>query len=86
MELILKLIAYTKLGGSQMLVLKIEDEDYIIINGNIKVKFMKYSGGFRVGIEAPKEVSIKRRAVYERDLDAAREAEDLQRTVNPQGK
>jgi sRNA-binding carbon storage regulator CsrA len=50
-----------------MLVLKIVEGDHIVINGNIKVKFEKYSSGFRVAIDAPKSVSIQRSAVFERE-------------------
>jgi carbon storage regulator CsrA len=50
-----------------MLVVKVDIDDYIVINNNIKVKVMKHGSDVRLAIDAPKEVPIQRSAVFERE-------------------
>ncbi|KUP05703.1 carbon storage regulator [Bacillus coahuilensis m2-6] len=50
-----------------MLVLGRRPEEYIVINDNIIVKVIKSEDGhLRLGIEAPREVSIVRGEIYEK--------------------
>jgi carbon storage regulator len=51
-----------------MLILKRKRNEEIIIGGNVVVKVLvvdRQSGAVRLGIEAPKEVPVHRREVYE---------------------
>lgn len=50
-----------------MLMLSIRDGDYILIGEDIKIKLVEGGTVSRVGIEAPKNIAIQRRAVYERE-------------------
>jgi carbon storage regulator len=52
-----------------MLLLSVKEGDYIMIGDDIKVKIVGGSNVSKLGIEAPKDVSIKRQAVYEREND-----------------
>lgn len=49
-----------------MLMLGRNPEEYIVINDNIIVKVIDKDGYLRLGIDAPKGVSIVRGEVYER--------------------
>lgn len=49
-----------------MLVLGRKPGEYIVIDDNIKVKVLKsLTGDLRLGVEAPKEMSIERGEVWE---------------------
>ncbi|MDR3310059.1 MAG: carbon storage regulator [Oscillospiraceae bacterium] len=50
-----------------MLLLSVREGDYIMIGGNIKVKIIGGSSVSKIGIEAPKDISVKRQSVYERE-------------------
>ncbi len=52
-----------------MLMLGVEEGDYIMIGDDIKVRVVKTGSVFRLGIEAPKELNILRKIV----LNLARE-------------
>jgi carbon storage regulator CsrA len=54
--------------GFEMLLLSVKEGDYIMIGDDIKVKIIGGSSVSKVGIEAPKDVLIRRQAVYERDV------------------
>ncbi|MDR1590142.1 MAG: carbon storage regulator [Oscillospiraceae bacterium] len=56
-----------------MLLLSVKEGDYIMIGDDIKVKIIGGSNVSKVGIEAPKDVAIRRQAVYERDVAATEE-------------
>jgi carbon storage regulator CsrA len=45
--------------------------DYIMLGEDIKVKIIGGSHISKIGIDAPKDVQIKRQAVYEREQSAA---------------
>lgn len=49
-----------------MLMLGRNPEEYVVINDNIIVKVIDNDGLLRLGIDAPKDVSIVRGEVYER--------------------
>ena len=49
-----------------MLVLSRKVEETIVIAGNITISFLRIKGqAIRVGIEAPKEIPVHRREVYD---------------------
>ena len=50
-----------------MLTLGRKPGEYIVINGNIVVTVDEEDGIFRVSVDAPREVSIVRGEVYEKD-------------------
>jgi carbon storage regulator CsrA len=52
-----------------MLLLSVKEGDYIMIGDDIKVKIIGGSSVSKIGIDAPKNVPIKRQAVYEREND-----------------
>ena len=53
-------------GGRTMLVLSRKKDESIIINDHITITVVEIRGDkVRLGIEAPKEVSVHRREVYE---------------------
>jgi len=59
-----------------MLVLSRKKNESIIINDNITVTVIEIRGDkVRLGIEAPKDVTVHRREVYEAIQNQAREAE-----------
>lgn len=50
-----------------MLVLTRRVGETIIIGGNVKIKVLGIQGGqTRIGVEAPKEVSVHREEIYDR--------------------
>jgi sRNA-binding carbon storage regulator CsrA len=51
-----------------MLVLKARTDDYILINGNIKIQFRRQGDSLDVLIDAPREVPIARGKTLEREL------------------
>jgi len=56
----------TNLGQTAMLVLSRKNNESIIINENIVVTVVQVRGDtVRLGIEAPKEVTVHRREVYD---------------------
>jgi carbon storage regulator len=56
----------TLLRGTTMLVLSRKKDESIIINDHIRVTIVEIRGDkVRLGIDAPKEVSVHRREVYE---------------------
>jgi carbon storage regulator len=62
----------TNLGQTAMLVLSRKKNESIIINDNIVVTIVEVRGDkVRLGIDAPKEVTVHRREVY----DAIKESE-----------
>jgi carbon storage regulator len=64
--------------GSPMLVLSRKKNESIIINDNITVTVVEIRGDkVRLGIDAPKEVSVHRREVYEAIQDQARRANQV---------
>jgi carbon storage regulator CsrA len=50
-----------------MLLLSVKEGDYIMLGEDIKVKIIGGSHISKLGIEAPKDIQIKRQAVYERE-------------------
>lgn len=63
-----------------MLVLSRKPGESIVIAGNIRVTVVEVRAGkVRIGVEAPKEVSVDRSEVYE----AKQEAHDTKPTGNP---
>ena len=50
-----------------MLTLGVKDGEYIVIGDNIVVQMTKIDNGIRLNIDAPKDVSIRRAAIYEKD-------------------
>jgi carbon storage regulator len=64
-----------------MLVLSRKKNESIVINDDIKIVVVEIRGDkVRLGVEAPKEVPVHRREVY----DAIKRAEELQ-TESPNG-
>ena len=64
--------------GPSMLVLSRKKNESIIINDNITVTVVEIRGDkVRLGIDAPKEVSVHRREVYEAIQDQARRANQV---------
>ena len=50
-----------------MLILTRKKNESIIIDGNIEIKIMELEDGkVRIGIEAPKEIEILRKEIYDR--------------------
>ena len=53
-----------------MLVLSRNKDESIIINDNIKIKIIDVRGGqVRIGIEAPKDISIHREEIFNRIVE-----------------
>ncbi|MDR1299613.1 MAG: carbon storage regulator [Oscillospiraceae bacterium] len=50
-----------------MLMLSVREGDYIMLGEDIKVKIIGGSRISKLGIDAPKDIQIKRQAVYERE-------------------
>jgi carbon storage regulator len=50
-----------------MLILTRKKDESIIIDGNIEIKIVEIEDGkVKIGIEAPKDIDIKRKELYER--------------------
>ncbi len=49
-----------------MLMISVKEEDYVMINDNIKIRVVRAGSVFKLGIEAPREVSITRGDVFEK--------------------
>ncbi|MCD6350708.1 MAG: carbon storage regulator CsrA [Armatimonadetes bacterium] len=63
-----------------MLVLTRQAGQEIVIDGGVRIKVLQIQGGqVRLGIEAPREVGVYRREVYDRLIEANQQAA----TTNP---
>lgn len=61
-----------------MLVLTRKEEESIIIDDQIEIKVVKIAGNqVRIGIEAPEEVEIHRREVYEEIVTENQQASEV---------
>jgi carbon storage regulator len=70
--------------GTAMLVLSRKKNESIIINDNITVTVIEIRGDkVRLGIEAPKDVTVHRREVYEAIQSQARALESGPTPVSP---
>ncbi len=68
-----------------MLVLSRKKNESIIINDNITVTVIEIRGDkVRLGIEAPKDVTVHRREVYEAIQNQARAAEPGAKVARPE--
>jgi carbon storage regulator len=68
-----------------MLVLSRKKNESIIINDNITVTVIEIRGDkVRLGIEAPKDVTVHRREVYEAIQNQARAADQSARVGRPE--
>ena len=68
-----------------MLVLSRKKNESIIINDNITVTVIEIRGDkVRLGIEAPKDVTVHRREVYEAIQNQARSADQSARVGRPE--
>ena len=68
-----------------MLVLSRKKNESIIINDNITVTVIEIRGDkVRLGIEAPKDVTVHRREVYEAIQNQARSADPSARVSRPE--
>src|SRR5271165_665168 len=71
--------------GAAMLVLSRKKNESIIINDNITVTVIEIRGDkVRLGIEAPKDVTVHRREVYEAIQSQARNSEQGARIGRPE--
>jgi carbon storage regulator len=71
--------------GVAMLVLSRKKNECIIINDNITVTVIEIRGDkVRLGIEAPKHVTVHRREVYEAIQNQARSLEHEAKAVRPE--
>src|SRR5271169_5611557 len=71
--------------GAAMLVLSRKKNESIIINDNITVTVIEIRGDkVRLGIEAPKHVTVHRREVYEAIQNQARALDADAKTVRPE--
>lgn len=67
-----------------MLVLSRKKNETIVINDSITVTVIEIRGDkVRLGIEAPKDVSVHRREIYEAIQNQARSEDPGTRTMNP---
>lgn len=67
-----------------MLVLSRKKNETIVINDQITVTVIEIRGDkVRLGIEAPKDVTVHRREVYEAIQNQARSEDQGSRTINP---
>jgi carbon storage regulator len=67
-----------------MLVLSRKKNEQIIINDSITLTVIEIRGDkVRIGIDAPKDVTVHRREVYEAIQNQARSEDQGTRTVNP---
>jgi carbon storage regulator len=72
------------LRGVAMLVLSRKKNESIIINDNITVTVIEIRGDkVRLGIEAPKEVTVHRREVYEAIQNQAKAREPESKAMTP---
>ncbi len=70
-----------------MLMLSVKEEDYIMINDDIKIRVVRAGSVFKLGIDAPKDVRITRSDVFEKQSGAADGAyEKSKRRYNPNAK
>jgi carbon storage regulator len=70
--------------GTAMLVLSRKKNETIVINDSITVTVIEIRGDkVRLGIEAPKDVSVHRREVYEAIQNQARSEDQGTRTLKP---
>jgi carbon storage regulator len=70
--------------GAAMLVLSRKKNESIIINDNITVTVIEIRGDkVRLGIEAPKHVTVHRREVYEAIQNQARALDQEAKAVRP---
>jgi carbon storage regulator len=68
-----------------MLVLSRKKDESIIINDHIRVTVVEIRGDkVRLGIEAPKDISVHRREVYEAIQNQLKAHEDSTRVVTPE--
>lgn len=68
-----------------MLVLSRKKDESIIINDHIRVTIVEIRGDkVRLGIEAPKDVSVHRREVYEAIQSQLKAHEDASSVVSPE--
>ena len=68
-----------------MLVLSRKKDESIIINDHIRVTIVEIRGDkVRLGIDAPKDVTVHRREVYEAIQNQLRANEESPRTVAPE--
>jgi len=68
-----------------MLVLSRKKDESIIINDHIRVTVVEIRGDkVRLGIEAPKEISVHRREVYEAIQNQLKSHEETTRVVTPE--
>jgi carbon storage regulator len=68
-----------------MLVLSRKKDESIIINDHIRVTVVEIRGDkVRLGIEAPKDITVHRREVYEAIQNQLKAHEDSTRTVTPE--
>jgi carbon storage regulator len=71
--------------GAAMLVLSRKKNESIIINDNITVTVIEIRGDkVRLGIEAPKHVTVHRREVYEAIQNQARAMDQEAKAVRPE--
>jgi carbon storage regulator len=72
--------------GAAMLVLSRKKNESIIINDNITVTVIEIRGDkVRLGIEAPKDVTVHRREVYEAIQNQARTLDQGTKVGRPEG-
>jgi carbon storage regulator len=70
--------------GAAMLVLSRKKNESIIINDNITVTVIEIRGDkVRIGIEAPKDVTVHRREVYEAIQNQSRISEQAAKVGRP---
>jgi len=68
-----------------MLVLSRKKDESIIINDHIRVTVVEIRGDkVRLGIEAPKDVTVHRREVYEAIQNQLKAHEDSTRVITPE--
>jgi carbon storage regulator len=71
--------------GAAMLVLSRKKNESIIINDNITVTVIEIRGDkVRLGIEAPKDVTVHRREVYEAIQNQARSSDQSAKVGRPE--
>ena len=60
-----------------MLVLAVKEGDYLMFGDEIKVKILEGAGKSIIGIDAPKNIPVLRKSVYERNEGIRPEEEIL---------
>ncbi len=64
---------------NDMLALSRKKEEALIINNNIEIKILDIKGDqVKIGITAPKEVSVYRKEIYLQIQEANKEASDME--------